>query len=67
MDILGTDKLMDELDDIENDFNSDNKLKMSFKYVLAYGKYCLRCFTLGLAFGTVAQVISEFIKSRFNK
>ena len=68
MDILGTDKLMDELDGIDVDYkNDDNTLRMTFRYVLAYGKYCLKCITLGLALGTVTQVLSEFIKSKFNK
>lgn len=68
MDILGTEKLMDELDGIDVDYYKDaNTSRMVCRYVLAYGKYCLKCIALGLTLGTVTQVLSEFIRSRFNK
>lgn len=68
MDIMGTDKLIDELDDIEIDYNNDNnKVKMALRYILSYGKYALRCLTLGFALGTVFQFGCKLVNSKLNK
>lgn len=68
MDITGAEKLIDEVEDIEMDYDIDkNKPKKFFRYFLSYGKYTARLAGITVVFGILTTSVSVLVNLGFKK